>query len=112
MKKNLSKKLVLMVLAGTCLLVFHSSAQAKFFAAGCFTGVFYSDNVTLLADGAIVQCLYAGTDGRIDPPSADGTAGGDDVLLKVAFQPPTYYTVIGTSFPSDPDEGKFFDVFK
>ncbi len=112
MKKQVFKKLFLMALVGTCLLVFHSSAQAKFFAAGCFTGVFYSDNVTLLADGSIVQCLYAGPDGRIDPPRADGTAGGDDVLLKAAFQPPQYYTTIGTSFPSDPDEGKFFDVFK
>jgi hypothetical protein len=112
MKKQLSKKLLLIALAGTCLLVFYSSAQAKFFAAGCFTGVFYSDNVTLLADGSIVQCLYAGPDGRVDPPRADGAPGGDDVLLKVAFQPLYFYTVIGTSFPNDPDEGKFFDVFK
>jgi hypothetical protein len=112
MKKNVLKKLVFMGFSGFCFLCLYSSAEAKFFAAGCFTGVHYSDNVTLLADGSIVQCLYAGPDGRIDPPKADGTPGGDDMLLKVAFQPALYYTVIGTSFPSDPDEGKFFDVFK
>jgi hypothetical protein len=112
MQKCFLKKVILLALVGTWLLAFHSSAQAKFFAAGCFTGVFYSDNATLLADGALVQCLSAGPDGRIDPPRADGSAGGDDVLLRIAFQPPRYFTVIGTSFPSDPDEGKFFEVFK
>ena len=34
------------------------------------------------------------------------------MLLKLAFEPKKYSTVIGASFPSDPDEGKFFDVFK
>jgi hypothetical protein len=101
-----------MAMGCICLLGFSTTVQAKYFAAGCFTGVFYSDNVTLLADGSIIQCLSAGPDGRIAPPRADGTPGGDDVVLRVAFQLPTYYTVIGTSFPSDPDEGKFFDVFK
>jgi len=112
MKHYLSSRLVLIVLGMACFLGIHASAQAEYIAVGCFTGVFQSDGVTLLKDGDIVQCLYAGPDGKIDPPNTDGTAGGDDVLLKLAFETGKYSTKIGASFPSDPDEGKFFDMFK
>ena len=112
MKHSLSSRLVVIAIGMACFLGIYASAQAEYIAVGCFTGVFKSDSVTLLKDGDIVQCLYAGKDGTIDPPNADGTAGGDDVLLELAFDPGKYSTVIGASFPSDPDEGKFFDVFK
>jgi hypothetical protein len=112
MKHSLSSRLVLIVFGMACYLGIYTSAQAEYIAVGCFSGVFQSDSVTLLKDGDIVQCLYAGPDGKIDPPNTDGTAGGDDVLLKLAFEKGKNSTVIGASFPSDPDEGKFFDVFK
>jgi len=112
MKHSLSSRLLVIAIGMVCFLGIYASAQAEYIAVGCFTGVFMSDGVTLHKDGNIVQCLYAGKDGTIDPPNADGTAGGDDVLLKLAFEPGKYSTVIGASFPSDPDEGKFFDVFK
>ena len=112
MKHSLRSRLVVIVIGLACFLGMYASAQAEYIAVGCFTGVFKSDSVTPLKDGDILQCLYAGKDGTIDPPNADGTAGGDDVLLKLAFEPEKYSTVIGASFPSDPDEGKFFDVFK
>jgi hypothetical protein len=113
MKHSLSSRLVVIAIGMACFLGIYANAQAEYIAVGCFTGVFKSDSVTLLKDGNIVQCLYAGKDGTIDPPNADGTAGGDDVLLELAFEPGKITsTVIGASFPSDPDEGKFFNVFK
>jgi hypothetical protein len=112
MKHSLSSRLVLIVVGMACFLGIYANAQAEYIAVGCFTGVFQGDGRTLLKDGNIVQCLYAGPDGYIDPPNTDGTAGNDDVLLELAFDAGEYSTVIGASFPADPDEGKFFDVFK
>ena len=111
MKHSLSSRLVLIVVGMACFLGIYANAQAEYIAVGCFTGVFQGDG-TPLKDGNIVQCLYAGPDGYIDPPNTDGTAGNDDVLLELAFDAGEYSTVIGASFPADPDEGKFFDVFK
>ncbi len=110
MKHSLGSRLALIAIGMACFLGIYASAQAEYIAVGCFTGVFKSDSVTLLKDGNIVQCLYS-PDDTIDPPNADGSPGGDDVLLELAFDPGKSSTVIGASFPSDPDEGKFFDVF-
>ena len=104
MKYSLVSRLFVLAIGFVCLLVISTNALAVditpgYIAVGCFTGVFKSDGVTLLKDGDIVQCLYAGPDGKIDPPNADGTAGGDDVLLELAFEPGKYSTVIGASFP-------------
>ena len=85
MKHSLSSRVVVIVIGLACFLGMYASAQAEYIAVGCFTGVFESDGVTLLKDGDIVQCLYAGPDGKIDPPNTDGTAGGDDVLLRLSI---------------------------
>lgn len=44
-------------------------------------GVYEIDTVTPLSTGDLVQLIWAGPDGLIDPPSVDGTPGGDDVIL-------------------------------
>lgn len=111
MKHSLSSRFAVMAIGMACFLGIYASAQAEYIAVGCFTGVFQSNSVTLLKDGNIVQCLYS-PDDTIDPPNTDGSPGGNDVLLELAFDAGEYSTVIGTSFPADPDEGKFFDVFK
>lgn len=98
-------------LLGNPAITLADDSASGYFATGCFSGVFKSDAVTPIKNGSIVQCIYAGPDGMIDPPKANGEPGGDDVPLELALDQETF-TVIGASFPSDPDEGKFFDVFK
>ena len=44
-------------------------------------GVYNSDNTTVLATGNLVQLIWAGPNGQIDPPSYDGTPSCDDVVL-------------------------------
>lgn len=46
-------------------------------------GVYDADGVTPLATGDLVQLIWVGPDGMVDPPDMDGTPGGDDVQLSV-----------------------------
>jgi hypothetical protein len=57
-----------------------------------------------------IQCIYAGADGKIDPPNADGTITGDDVLLETAELPGQFFTAVGEGFPFNP-LGRFFEDF-
>ncbi|MDJ0765845.1 MAG: MopE-related protein [Myxococcota bacterium] len=83
------------------------------------TGVVESDGATpLLGDGFagpedddLVQCLYAGPDGLIDPADSQGYPTGDDVLLETAEFPGVFNTVIGEGFPFNPDQGMFVEDF-
>lgn len=43
--------------------------------------VFDKDGITKLKVGDIVQYIYSGRNGIIDPPGSNGGASGDDVLL-------------------------------
>ena len=54
-------------------------------------GVYEADDVTVLPTGALAQLIWAGPDGAINQPQADGQPGGDDQLLdtsSVANGPP------------------------
>ncbi|MCA9873055.1 MAG: hypothetical protein KC441_05355 [Anaerolineales bacterium] len=44
-------------------------------------GVYESDGNTILETGDLVQLLWAGPDGLVDPPLPDGSPTGDDQLL-------------------------------
>jgi hypothetical protein len=44
-------------------------------------GVYEADNVTILETGDLVQFIWAGPDGEIDPPQPDGTPSDDDQVL-------------------------------
>ncbi len=44
-------------------------------------GVYDDDNVTTLQTGDLALLIWAGADGRIDPPNPDGSPGGDDMML-------------------------------
>ena len=65
-----------------------------------YTGTGLMDeNFALLEEGDLIQLIYAGPDGQIDPPQLmNGMPGGDDVLWA------------GTTIDSDGDGG-FTDVF-
>ncbi|MEE9463341.1 MAG: hypothetical protein V3V53_16000 [Bacteroidales bacterium] len=57
-----------------------------------------------------IQCIYAGADDAIDPPNADGTTTGDDVLLETAEFPGQFFTAVGEGFPFSP-QGRFSEDF-
>lgn len=44
-------------------------------------GVYNSDNITPLQPGCLAQLIWAGPDGRIDPPMGNGLPSGDDELF-------------------------------
>ena len=85
------------------------------------TGVKNSDGASYLqGDGftnpgadCMVQCIYAGADGVINPPNpADGSPTGDDQLLEMEEVAGRYYTVIGEGYPFSPNTGKFAEDFR
>lgn len=47
-------------------------------------GVYDEDNSTILESGDLVELIWAGPDGLVDPPQAEGGPGGDDMLLATA----------------------------
>jgi len=62
----------------------------------------------------IVQCIYTGPNGTIDPPEADGNPTGDDVLL--VANSGLNFAVVGEGFPNFPEfgitpDGHFSDKF-
>jgi hypothetical protein len=57
-----------------------------------------------------IQSIYAGADGTIDLPTADGSVTGDDVLLSVVESPGRFFTAVGEGFPFNP-QGRFFEDF-
>ncbi|MBN1557731.1 MAG: S8 family serine peptidase [Lentisphaerae bacterium] len=62
------------------------------------------------ADSSLLQLIWAGPDGAIDPPRADGRATGDDLLL-AAYPSGVTYGRFGAGYAADPDEGLFEQVF-
>ncbi|MBK8432678.1 MAG: choice-of-anchor D domain-containing protein [Chloroflexi bacterium] len=46
-------------------------------------GVYDQTNTAVLAQGDLVQLIWTGPNGQIDPPNYDGTPSGDDVLLDI-----------------------------
>jgi hypothetical protein len=58
-----------------------------------------------------VQCIYAGPDGLIDTPIADGGTTGDDVLLETSEYQGQFFTAVGEGFPFFP-QGRFTEDFK
>lgn len=84
------------------------------------TGIKNSDGDYLTGDGFIgsgpdclVQCIYAGADGLINPPNPlDGSPTGDDQALEMEEIAGRYYTVIGEGYPFSPDTGKFAEDFR
>ena len=69
MKHSLRSRVIVIVIGLACFMGMYASAQAEYIAVGCFTGVFESDGVTPLKDGDILQCLYAGKDGKLTRPT-------------------------------------------
>ncbi len=66
-----------------------------------------SDNSTLLPVNCIIQAIWVGPNGIIDSPNADGSPGGDDVLVGTK--------AVGTddsSLISPPMAGKFYLGFE
>jgi subtilisin family serine protease len=90
------------------------SVEAPTLKALSSAGVVNWRNQPLAGDGseesAIVQLLWAGLDGAIDPPAADGGAGGDDQVL---FTRPggSVLTRIGAGEEFRPDLGRFEQLF-
>lgn len=84
------------------------------------SGIKNSDGNYLAGDGflgseadCLVQCIYAGADGIIDPPhTADGSTTGDDQLLELEEFSGRFYTVIGEGYPFSPNAGKFAEDFR
>jgi len=62
------------------------------------------------ATSAIFQLIYAGPNGVIDPPQADGKPGGDDALLS-SLRNGLSFGRFGVGYESTPDLGKFDEVF-
>jgi hypothetical protein len=100
------------------ILSFSTIAGAASIEVSCSSGIKNSDSTTLLTgDGTVrdtpptcvVQFLWAGPDGAIDPPSSavSGDPTDDDVLLSTESNPAEKLARIGIGFPFDPDEGKF-----
>ncbi|NCD21875.1 MAG: hypothetical protein EOL90_02905 [Spartobacteria bacterium] len=58
----------------------------------------------------LFQLVYAGPDGAIDPPKADGGTTGDDVIL-TTFPFDREFSRIGVGFEWLPDVGRFDDIF-
>ncbi len=61
-------------------------------------------------DSCMVQVVYAGADGVIDPPEADGSASGDDVILAVSGSGATC-TYVGAGENVLADAGQFDEQF-
>ena len=61
-------------------------------------------------EAGIVNFIYAGPDGVIDPPSELGGTTGDDVLLQRVYNGSTI-TRIGTGYEEGPEIGQFDDTF-
>lgn len=78
------------------------------------TGVMDWMNRWLVGNGAagssLFQLIYAGPNGVIDPPRADGKPSGDDVLLAVK-DGGLDYGRFGVGFEFTPDIGKFSETF-
>lgn len=77
--------------------------------ASCTAGVFDTDNSTPLQGdvftgrGDLVQLIWVGPNGQIDPADSLGNTTVDDVLLGTTF--------IGYGFPFEPNMGKFSQLF-
>ncbi len=53
-------------------------------------------------ESGLLQVIYAGPDGKIDPPAADGSATGDDVILLASGTGvPCAYFGCGSNIPAD-----------
>ncbi|KAF0134713.1 MAG: hypothetical protein FD145_430 [Candidatus Saganbacteria bacterium] len=91
---NIYNRIKWLVLVITGVLMLSVSAQAAYFSinagaennqVGVGGGKVYNQNGVVagneLAVGCIIQYIYAGPNGTIDPPNQDGTVGGDDILL-------------------------------
>ena len=98
----------------------YSGASAGTIGVRSSTGVQNSDGTTPLQGNGlskagadcIVQCIYVGKDGVINPPNTDtGGTTGDDQALELADTPGQFYTVIGEGYPFAANQGKFFDDF-
>jgi hypothetical protein len=75
--------LVVMLLVVVDVFAVPTSFQWRSYDSGGSTsfGVYDSDDITPLQGGDLLQLIYAGPDGEIDPPTASGASTDDDVLL-------------------------------
>lgn len=62
-------------------------------------------------EASLFQLVYAGPDGMPQPPNADGSATGDDVVLST-YPLNKNHGRIGVGFESLPDLGRFDEVFR
>jgi hypothetical protein len=85
------------------------SLHAGSFEAFSNSGVLDVDNVTYLqgdvfqGSGDLVQLIWVGPDGEVDPADSLGNPTDDDSLLGTTY--------IGMGYPFNPNEGKFDQIF-
>lgn len=82
-------------------------AQAGTLEAYSSTGIFDADGTTPLfgnvSNGCLIQLIWVGPNGTIDPADSLGNTTVDDSLLGTTY--------VGYGYPFNPDEGKFVKAF-